>query len=190
MKTKYEGQQVVIDAIENRSLEAVILNPASIMGPGDRNFQSPQNQMYDRLYHKKLIGSFCGGLAIVDVRDLVTIIIKSLSMSEIRWNKYLVVGENSTYRKLIKLLGEKSGKKVYPFKIPPGIITVLGVLNESFSKTFKIKAVLTYSYGKISGMYGYYSNRRSIEEFSHKYYSIEQTVEDGCRFFEEYFKKV
>jgi len=186
MSSKYQGQQIVENAARLKKLPATILNPASIMGPGDPDINTPHNQLYKAIYTKIFFGSFSGGLAIVDVRDLTSIIIKSLE-KEARGEKYLIVGANTTYQKIIKTIGKYAGKKVYPFRLPSFLFTTGGLIFEFVSLLTKKKPLLTHAYGKLSGWYTYYSNEKSINEFSHTYTDIKKTIQDSCNYFEKNF---
>ena len=117
MTTKYEGQKVVEEAVRAAGLPAVILNPASIMGPGDHDPATPHNQLYRSICCGRLFGSFSGGLAVVDVRDLTAIILKSLSRGRVG-EKYLVVGANLRYPDVIKRISRACGRRALPFPIP------------------------------------------------------------------------
>lgn len=186
MHSKYKGQQIVENAVKKKGLQALILNPASIMGPGDPDIRSPHNQLYHTIYKKNLFGSFSGGLAIVDVRDLVAIIIKSFECQKIG-EKYLIVGANMTYQEVIKLIGKYARRKVYPFRLPSFLFSVAGLFFEFLSDFNRKKPLLTYAYGRLSGWKIYYSNKKSQREFSHTYMSIEKTIRDSCAYFENVF---
>lgn len=188
MTTKYRGQQVVESAVTRRNLDAVVLNPASIMGPGDPNPDTPHNQLYHRLYKGRMVGSFSGGLAVVDVRDLAEIILKSLDRKTFHHRRFLVVGHNVSYRDLLRMMGKIAGKRVFPFRVPAGLITLTGALSEAVCRILPARPLLTYSYGKISGMRGYYDNRRSRQEFDHRYRSLEDTIRDSCRYYRRRFR--
>lgn len=187
MTTKYRGQQVVREAMEKNGLDAVILNPASIMGPGDPNPATPHNQLYHRLFKGRMIGSFSGGLAVVDVRDLVAIILKSLTKKSFAHDRYLVVGHNIRYPDLLRMMGEIAGKKVYPFRVPAWLITLAGGLSERVCRLLGTRPLLTYSYGKISGMTGFYDHQRSIREFHHRYLPMKTTIQDSCEYYRSRF---
>ena len=188
MTTKFEGQKIVEQAIKENKIDAVILNPASIMGPGDPNIKTPHNQLYNNIYKKPMIGSFAGGLAIVDVRDLVSIIIKCVEdQTSESGEKYLIVGANKSYPEVLGTIGRYSKRKVYPFKIPPFILAGAGKLIEILGAVFNKRPILTYSYGKLSGWKMYYSAEKSIKEFDHKYIDFNKTIEDTCRYFEDHF---
>ena len=116
MVSKYEGQKIVEQVVKDKELKAVTLNPASIMGPGDPNLFTPHNQLYEAIYKKTLLGSFSGGLAVVDVRDLVDIIIKSID-SDKNGEKYLVVGANIEYSRVLRTIAKHAKKRstLFPF---------------------------------------------------------------------------
>jgi dihydroflavonol-4-reductase len=191
MVSKYEGQKIVEQAIKNKGLNAVILNPASIMGPGDPNLSTPHNQLYHRIYKGPLIGCFSGGLAVVDVRDLVRIIIKALDSdaldSDINGEKYLVVGANVKYTQVVRAIARHAGKKAYPFPVPSFLLSVLGTFLEGVSSITQRRPLLTRAYGKLSGWKTYYSNEKSKKYFNHDYIPFEQTIKDSCRYFEKNF---
>jgi dihydroflavonol-4-reductase len=184
MTSKHAGQQVVERAVRKRDLPAVILNPASLMGPGDPIFSSPHNQLYHRIYNRTLFGCFSGGLAVTDVRDLAEIIVKALTMGS-AGEKYLVVGANVKYATVVEAIGACFRRRVYPFRIPAFLLVAAGALLETASGLSGKRPLLTRSYGRLSGWFGYYSNRKSREAFGHSYLPLEQTITDGCRYFRE-----
>jgi nucleoside-diphosphate-sugar epimerase len=186
MTSKREGQKIGEQACKEKGLPMVILLPASIMGPGDPNVQTPHNQLYDRIYKKGLFGCFSGGLAVVDVRDLVEIIIKSLK-SQIRCDKYLVVGANVRYADVVRAIAKYGHKKVFPFPVPAFLLSTLGRSLEFIGKITNRKPLLTHAYGKLSGWTVYYSNEKSKKEFDHEYRLPEKTIEDSCRYYEDNF---
>jgi dihydroflavonol-4-reductase len=184
MTTKRAGQQVVERAVRERKLPAVILNPASLMGPGDPIADTPHNQLYDRIRNKVLFGCFAGGLAVTDVRDLALIIIKALSTGRVG-EKYLVVGANVTYREVVEAIGACFHRKVYPFPVPWFILAWAGRAMEWLSMYTGRRPPLTWAYGRLSGWFSYYSNAKSRGEFAHDYIPFEATVADGCTYFEK-----
>jgi dihydroflavonol-4-reductase len=186
MVSKHEGQRIVEEAVREHGLPAVIINPASIMGPGDHNLATPHNQLYRTICRKRPLGSFSGGLAVVDVRDLADIILKALDQGRIG-EKYLAVGANVSYPEMIRMISRSCGRKSYPFRIPAPLIAAAGGLLELVSAFTKKRPLLTFAYGRLSGWRAYYSNEKSRREFSHSYIPIERTVADGWTYFAETF---
>jgi dihydroflavonol-4-reductase len=186
MVSKHEGQKIGEKACKEDGLSTVILLPASIMGPGDPNIATPHNQLYDRMYKKGLFGCFSGGLAVVDVRDLVEMIIKALK-SQVRCKKYLVVGANVKYSEVVRAIAKYANKLVYPFPVPAFLLSAVGGILEFIGTITKRKPLLTSAYGKLSGWTVYYSNKKSRREFDHEYRPFDKTIADSCRYFEENF---
>jgi dihydroflavonol-4-reductase len=186
MTSKLAGQQVIETAVRDRGLPAVIINPASIMGPGDLNSVTPHNQLYHTIYSKTLFGSFAGGLAVVDVRDLAELIIKALNGGVIG-EKYLAVGANLSYRQVIETIARHAKRPAYPWRLPAPLFMIAGGAMEGISLLTGRRPLLTYGYGRLSGLCGYYDSTRSQRVFGQHYTDFEDTIRDTCRFYEKTF---
>jgi dihydroflavonol-4-reductase len=184
MTTKRDGQKIVLDAVNTRGLDAVIVNPASIMGPGDPTINSAHNRLYSDMYRRPFFfGTFAGGLAIVDVRDLVSVIIAAAEKGR-KGECYLAVGANVPYRRVLEIMAKKAKKPFIPFAVPPFLLTSAGYLMESISLLTRKRPLLTTAYGRLSGWTAYYSNAKSIQELGVSYRPLEETIGDACTWFE------
>jgi dihydroflavonol-4-reductase len=186
MTTKHEGQRVVQEAVRERGLNAVILNPASLMGPGDPDPASPHNNLYGMIERGPSYGCFAGGLAITDVRDLAQVILKALARGA-AGETHLVVGSNVTYVEVVRLIGTCLARPVHPFRIPPVFLTAGGGLLELASLVTRRRPLLTAAYGRLSGWRAWYSNAKSMAVFGHPFLPLERTIADGCTFYRETF---
>lgn len=187
MASKRRGQDIVERAVRERGLHAAILNPASIMGPGDHNPSTPHNELYRRISRGPLFGSFAGGLAIVDVRDLVGIILKALEGRGRDGESYLVVGANLRYRDVIRSISRACGRRAYPFPIPAPLLTAAGHILERAARKTGRRPLLTAAYGWLSGWTAYYDNAKSRREFGHAYIDAGTTIRDGWTYFRDTF---
>ncbi len=190
MVSKRRGQDIVENAFKTRGLPAVILNPASIMGPGDHNPDTPHNELYRRICSGCLLGSFSGGLAVVDVRDLVSVILKALEGWGRDGESYLVVGANLLYAEVIRMISQACGRKAYPFPIPSFLLAAAGGLLETISRRTARRPLLTAAYGRLSGWKAYYDNTKSRAEFGIQYLDIEKTIRNGWEYFRDTFGAV
>lgn len=186
MTSKHFGQMAVEEAVRKNGLNAIILNPASIMGPGDPVLETPHNQLYANVYGGRMFGSFRGGLGVVDVRDVSAVIIKGLDRGR-AGEKYLLVGANLSYPEVLRLIGKHARRRVYPFPVPASLLSAAGLSLELVSNLTRKNPLLTYAYGRISGWTTFYSNEKSRREFGHEYIPVEQTIRDSCRYFERTF---
>jgi dihydroflavonol-4-reductase len=186
MTSKRNGQAVVEAAVRSQGLEAVILNPASIMGPGDHVEHTPHNRLYRSIWRGPLLGSFRGGLAVVDVRDLAAIVSKALAGGR-AGEKYLVIGANLSYAEVIRQVSRCCGRKAYPFVVPAPLIAVAGGVLETVSRFSGKRPLLTAAYGRLSGWFAYYDNGKSRREFGYEYIPVEQTIRDGWEYYRRHF---
>ena len=189
MVSKRRGQDIVEQAVWERGLRAVILNPASIMGPGDRDPATPHNALYRRISGRTQIGSFAGGLAIVDVRDLVAVILKAVEGRGRDGESYLIVGANLAYRDVVRRIARAGGRRAFPFPIPAPLLAAAGRFLEWRSRRTGRPPLLTAAYGRLSGWTAYYDNAKSRREFDHAYIDADRTIADGLAYFQEKVKK-
>ncbi len=186
MTTKRAGQQVVQDAVRDGRLDAVIVNPASVMGPGDPNPATPHNQLYGMIRASRVPLTFSGGLAIVDVRDLCDVILAALLRGE-TGGRYLAVGANVGYADVVSAIAREFGREVRPIALPAPLVTAGGALLELASRFTRRRPLLTAGYGRLSGWTAYYANGRSRALLGRDYLPFGETIRDGCRFYERAF---
>jgi dihydroflavonol-4-reductase len=189
MASKRRGQDIVERAVRERGLRAVILNPASIMGPGDHDPATPHNQLYRRICGRTQLGSFAGGLAIVDVRDLAAIIGKALEGRGRDGECYLVVGANLTYPDVVRRISRACGRKAYPFRVPAPLLAAAGRLMERAARESGRRPLLIAAYGRLSGWTAFYDNAKSRREFGHVYIDADKTIADGWAYYRDALKR-
>jgi len=187
MASKRRGQDIVESAVRERGLRAVILNPASIMGPGDHNPGTPHNELYRRISRGPLFGSFAGGLAIVDVRDLAAVILKALEGRGRDGESYLVAGANLPYREVIRRISRACGRRAFPFPIPAPLLVAAGHILERAARKTGRRPLLTAAYGRLSGWTAYSDNSKGRREFGHTYMDPDMTIRDGWEYYRDTF---
>ena len=189
MTTKRDGQKAVLEAVRDRGLDAVVVNPASVMGPGDPGPDTAHNRLYASMYRKRVfLGSFGGGLAVVDVRDLVETILAAAEKGR-RGEAYLSVGANVPYTRVLELMAKFAGRRFVPFVVPSFALLAAGWAAESLSRLTRKRPLVTVAYGRLSGWTAYYSSDKSRRELDIAYRPLEETIADGCRYYEETFLK-
>src|SRR3989338_4119592 len=99
-----------------QGLDAVIINPSSIFGPLLGKYRGAQ--MINQVKQNKVILHFRGGLTPVHVSDVVDGIIQAIKKGE-KGQRYILGGENLTYRKMLKTVAEFLGLKRNFVTIPP-----------------------------------------------------------------------
>ena len=115
VRTKHIAENLVKDAVAKNRLDAVILSPAHILGPGDRRNWSKMVRMVKQ---GKLPGVPPGSGPFADVREVAKAHIAAFHRGE-RGETYLLGGEDASFLEIIQIVGEILGKPV-PSKVTPG----------------------------------------------------------------------
>jgi dihydroflavonol-4-reductase len=115
-RSKALGEKTVLEAVDG-GLDAVIINPTSVMGPNDYK-PSLIGQAIIQLYHGKILALIPGGYDWVDVRDVVNGTITAIEKGR-KGESYLLSGQYVSLPDLYDMLRrlKENGKSlpVLPF---------------------------------------------------------------------------
>lgn len=131
VRTKYEAEQIVRRAIEANELDAVILNPAHILGPGDRRNWSRMIRLVDS---GRLPGVPPGGGAFSDVREVARAHVAAYHHGRPGHN-YLLGGEDAAFIDVVRMTGELLGRKV-PRRASPALLL------RAAAQVYRLRAVM------------------------------------------------
>uniref|UniRef100_A0A7C4CD49 NAD-dependent epimerase/dehydratase family protein n=1 Tax=candidate division WOR-3 bacterium TaxID=2052148 RepID=A0A7C4CD49_UNCW3 len=177
MASKRAGQEHVQRLCRKHGLDAVVLNPAAIMGPGDPNPESPHNRLYALVSRARVMPTFTGGLAVVDVRDVAAIAAAAIEAAPPA-EPCLLVGANVGYSDVLRSIAAAMGRRIRLIPVPAVLLAGTGLLLESLPEP-----PLTLAYGLMSGWHCYYDGESAAAHFRHTYRSFTQTVADACRYY-------
>jgi dihydroflavonol-4-reductase len=132
--SKAEGANIVLDAVENRGLDAVIALPTGIVG-GYEMEPSNFGEMVRAVADKKLPVYLGGRYDFVDVRDV------AWAMAEIcekgaKGESYNVSGNIVTVKDLIWSAAKAAGVKPPKIYLPLGFVKFFSYFAESYSRIF------------------------------------------------------
>lgn len=177
--SKHLAEMEVFRGIEE-GLNAVIVNPGVIFGPGDWNessltiFKAGKKGM--RLYST-------GGNAFVDARDVAKVTAE-LSAKRIFNDRFLVISENVSFRTVFTMISEKFGTA------PPTIrarkwMTDIAWRIEAFLRFFIGKTPrLTRETARGAMRTTRYSNQKIRERINYTFITVEQSISDTVKFFQ------
>ncbi len=106
--SKAVGQKIVMDFVK-QGLDAVILNPSSVVGPGDYK-PSLMGQVFLKLYNRDLPALVKGGYDFVDVRDVAHAAVLAIDKGK-TGESYLIAGTWKTIEELAQMVEKETGKK-------------------------------------------------------------------------------
>ena len=129
VRTKYLAEQLVLDAVAEKQIDAVILNPANILGPGDRHNWS---RMFRMVQQGKLPAVPPGGGNFCDVREVSRAHVRAFHDGR-NGEKYLLGGPFAPYAEVIRIAAESLGKRVPRMTVPAWIFRTLSYAMVPFS---------------------------------------------------------
>jgi nucleoside-diphosphate-sugar epimerase len=174
--SKFAAEKEVWRGIEE-GLNAVIINPCVILGPG--NWKESSLSIFKSA--SKGIGFYpSGSNAIVDVRDVV-LSMHYLMNAEISSKKFLCTGPNISFKELLEALAIQFNKRAPKIKSPRWLSLVVASFSEVINLILRKRDGLTiesvYSaYKNIT-----YDNRLICETTGVKFHSLSDTLEHAIK---------
>ncbi len=179
--SKFGAEREVWRGIEE-GLNAAIVNPSVIIGPGDPSRSS--GQLYSQI--QKGLKFYTSGITgFVDVRDVSSAMIMLMD-SDISSNRFILNSENLQYKFIFDMLAKEIGVK--PPSIKAGMfLTQLAWRIEKLRSMFSgKKPLITKETARNSSNISYYSNKKFIEKTGYSFTPIKDAIKNTCRFYEKY----
>ncbi len=161
-QSKYLSEQIVIKSAKKKEIEAVILNPTQVYGPGDMIKPSRQS-----LQLKIAKGRFLfyppGGVSVVDISSVAKTAYSAISKG-VSGERYVLSGENMYTKDMFCLLAEIANS-IKPF-IPLSKKVLLSIgSRESLLKKIKLKTIISYEKALLGTMFHWFDSTKAKEEF-------------------------
>jgi len=175
--SKYGAEREVWRGTEE-GLNAVIVNPSVILGPGFWN----DNSGFFKLVWKGLKYYTEGINGYVDVRDVVRAI--KLVMEQNLFNqRFIVSAENLSYRQFFSLVAKYLDKPAPSVKVPSIMLNVACGLEAARSYMAGSAPLFTKEMAVIARQQYSYSNEKIRKTLGFEFRSIEESVSEICRMF-------
>nr|NQU91553.1 NAD-dependent epimerase/dehydratase family protein [Bacteroidota bacterium] len=175
--SKYGAEREVWRGVAE-GLDAVIVNPSVIIGPG--NWKSGSAKMFSTIY--KWMPFYTPGTnGYVDVRDVAAIMVK-LMESDIKNERFIVSSEDIPYRQLIWMIAQnlERGK---PFIRLPKILAEIGWRLEYLKRIVGIDPTFTREIVRSAFNKFYYDNQKAVKALDFEYTPIEESIKNTARIF-------
>ncbi|MFY0652008.1 MAG: SDR family NAD(P)-dependent oxidoreductase [Cyclobacteriaceae bacterium] len=181
-KAKSEG--LVLDAIKNKELNAIIIRPSALVGPPDYRPSLLGQSILD-LWKAKIPALPAGGYDYVDLRDVVDSIIRSIELNK-PGEIYNLTGKYYSMKDMSKVLSEASERRISPWIIPIPIMVCLLPLARFFSLFMQRKSAFTYE-SLMTLKYGHknMSHEKAAKDLAHSPRILKETLGDLIDWFEK-----
>lgn len=160
-------------------LDAVIVNPSIILGPG--NWNSGSSKLFSTL-HKGMKFYTKGVTGYVDVRDVTQLMIQ-LMESEISGERYILNSENLSYEDVFKQIATSLGKKlpsIYARKWMSELVWRLAKMKEGFTNK---PALITRETARTAHQKVYFSNQKIKDALDFEFIPVAQSIQQVSSLF-------
>jgi dihydroflavonol-4-reductase len=155
---KYLAELEIQKAVA-QGLEAVIVNPTLVFGPGDIYRQS--NSLVVQVAEKRLSIATEGGINCVHIADVIEGHLAALACGK-TGQRYLLGGENLTHLHLLQMIAECTGSPAPGIVLPSRLVRSL-VGPAKLLKTF-FSFPVSPEFLRLAGYYFYYDLRKAERE--------------------------
>jgi dihydroflavonol-4-reductase len=180
--SKLQAQQAILDAVRDKGLNAVILNPTFMLGPYDAKPSS--GALLLALYHKKIPGYTASGRNFVHVKDVAVAATNALIMGR-SGECYIMANENILYKTFNELVANELNIKPPKFSIPKPFILFYGMVAQMMAILTGKPARISYAIARISLDANFYSGEKAVKELELPQTPIRIAVREAFAWFRE-----
>ena len=162
--TKRQAEAEVLRAVEG-GLDAVIVNPTSIFGPFEAHYRG--GEMIEKVRHGKVVTYFTGGRNVVHVDDVVVGIVAALQRGQ-RGERYILGGDNVSYRQIAQIAAEELGIEKPFLPVPPLLTGLLAAALEPLGNVRGQRPWITFDVHYFSSRFQYYDSSKAERELQYE----------------------
>ncbi|HVE12617.1 MAG TPA: NAD-dependent epimerase/dehydratase family protein, partial [Elusimicrobiota bacterium] len=155
--TKRAGEELVLEAARG-GLDAVVVNPTTVFGPRMRPLQAAA---FRRAAEGRMLACPPGGSSFVYAPDVCAGASAALARGR-RGERYILGGENLTFRDYFTRVAAVAGKPGPRFALPPAALPVAGALLGLFDKSVGADT------GRLAAEFGYYRSEKAERELGYR----------------------
>lgn len=176
--TKY-GAEMEVWRGTQEGLQAVVVNPGIIIGPGF--FDSGSGFLFKRIYAgmRYYTTGTTGYVAITDVIDIMHTLMNGNYTNE----RYVVVGENLSYKEAFSMIAKALKKPVPTRKASPSLLKFAMYLQRIGNILFRTKRSIFRASIQSAFSNSNYANDKVITELNHTFTPIEKAVQETATLF-------
>jgi dihydroflavonol-4-reductase len=175
-RSKYLGEREVHRGIAE-GLDAVIVNPSLIFGPGRRDentWQIVQRARRGARFAPQ------GGTNVVDVADVAACMRSAMDRGR-TGERYFLGGENLPWMEILTILARAFDRPGPGFVVPPRLAVIAGAASELVARITGKRMTLTRSTARVSSRFYRYSNEKAVAELGCTFRPFEETARSIAR---------
>lgn len=155
-------------------LQAVIMNPAHMLGPYD---EKGWGRILQLIHSRRVIAAAAGGGSFCHVGAVAAAHLRAVQDGRVGHN-YLLGGTDLTYLKLLNLVGERLGRPTLPWPVPKPVLRGYARIEETLLPVFKRSPDITTNLIELLSAHSYCRSRKAIQELAYQPATLDCMIED------------
>lgn len=183
---KWQAERVALD-MASAGMPIVVVNPATVLGPGDFKPTPSADLVLTHLRWKLPFGMPVapGGISIVDVDDVAQGHLLAMDKGR-AGERYILGGSNVTFEQFYVALSEITGLPGPGMTVTPALAKLGGVASELFARLSGGEPKLTYKMARdYVGAFVWVTSERAERELGYGTRTLRATLARAVRFFLE-----
>tara|TARA_B100000989_G_scaffold296381_1_gene279493 strand:- start:618 stop:1607 length:990 start_codon:yes stop_codon:yes gene_type:complete len=187
-KSKYLSEKIIKQNVDFGSLNCIIVNPSTPIGPGDLK-PTPTGNVILQVLLKKMPAYVETGLNIVHVDDVALGHFQALEKGKIG-ERYILGGDDLEFKKFLDLICNYAKLPMINFRMPRKPLYPLAYLNQSFAMIDKnYTPMLTVDGLKMSEHKMFFSSEKAKKYLGYRPRNANSAIKDSVDWFRNFFIK-
>lgn len=183
-QSKAMASKYVLDRAREGKINANVVYPTCLIGPGDYKISNIGQIILDYINNKRVFSIKGGSYNFVDVRDVVSAIIK-ISEEAPSGEDYILSGQDVTFKNMFNIIAEKLDKTKKPREMSVSTALFLSFfINLGKAATDKKQVYSPYYIKSFKGNHNF-SNEKARKELEFRPRSIRDTFSDAIDWYKE-----
>ena len=179
--TKHEGEQIVLAAARDGTVDAVVVNPGLMVGP--RDAKPSTGRLVQALAHKKIAACPSGFTTVVDVRDVCRGMIAAWTQGK-RAERYILGGLNMSYADLFALVCAALDMEPPRMALPDFVVRIGGALGDAGERLLGRELELNSAITAYSTCRGYrFSSQKAMRELGFTLSPLDDAMRDAVAWY-------
>lgn len=180
--SKYRAEEVVRKAVA-AGLDAVIVNPAAVIGPGDHNLIT--GSIIVEYARRPLPFVTPGGLCVADVQAVVEGHILAAQRGR-TGHRYILGGENLSHQHIAHVVTEVAGRQPPRWTLPPWILLPTALAVDAVNRILPLQPVVSGEQIRLSAFNAFYDSSKAVRELGYRLLPFRPAVERAYAWYRQH----
>ncbi len=173
--SKRRAEEAVLAQVA-RGLDAVIVNPASVKGPDGIQYRGAE--VLRTVRRARIVPYFTGGICVVHVQDVAEGILAALKRG-VRGQRYVLGGENVTFRALAERAANAMRVQRRFVPLPPAVMALARVVLEPWARLRNRRPRFTYAVGYCASRPQFYDSTKARVALRYAPRGLDAILDEG-----------